>query len=59
LLVVAYGIMTSLLNLSVAVMPAILAVMRSMAGFTGIETVFVALSIAGIFASVKLFGMWK
>ncbi len=59
LLVVGYGIMTSLLNLSVAVMPAILAVTRTMAGFTGIETVFVALTIAGIFASASLFRMWK
>lgn len=59
LLVVAYGIMTSLVNLSVATMPAILAITKTMAGFTGIETVFVALSIGGIFASLRLVGIWK
>lgn len=59
LLVVGYGIMTSLLNLSIAVMPAILAVVQTIAGYMGLETVFVALTIAGVFASVRLITIWK
>lgn len=54
LLVVGYGIMTSATNLSVAVMPVILAITKTIAGYTGLETVFAGLAAAGVFTSAQL-----
>jgi len=53
LVVIAYGIMTSLLNLSMGIVPIILAVMESLAGYSGLEMVFVALATVSIFASAR------
>jgi len=54
LVVVGYGIMTSFLNLSTGVVPILLAGMEVLAGYSGIEMVFVALATISVFASVRL-----
>ncbi|KAK0105288.1 hypothetical protein ONS95_004328 [Cadophora gregata] len=59
LVVIGYGITTSLLNLSMGVVPIILAGMELLAGFTGTEMVFVALAGISLCASGKLINDWK
>ena len=53
LVVIGYGIMTSLLNLSMGIVPIILAIMESFAGYSGLEMVFVALATGSVFASAR------
>lgn len=53
-----FGIMTSLNNLSTAVVPVILAKLEELAGFTGLEAVFIALSVLGWIGSVRLAWAW-
>ncbi|KAL6231802.1 hypothetical protein BDW75DRAFT_233326 [Aspergillus navahoensis] len=48
------GIMSSLLNTSTAVVPVALAVMENLSGLMGLETVFLALALAGFLASLRL-----
>jgi hypothetical protein len=59
MLVMAYGIMSSLLNLSFAVMPVILAFAKTIAGYPGMEMGFAALSVAGIVTSIQLVRIWR
>jgi len=57
-LVIGYGLVTSLLNLSLTLVPIILAAVESLDGFRGMELVFVILAGIGVFASVQLAKQW-
>jgi hypothetical protein len=52
------GIMTSLMSVSAAVVPLLLAMMEGLAGFSGLEIVFVALAALGCLAAVRLAWMF-
>ncbi|CAG8382056.1 unnamed protein product [Penicillium salamii] len=54
LITLGYGIMTSLNNLSSAVIPILLAKVENVMGFTGLEVVFLILSLLGLLASLEL-----
>ncbi|KAJ5345870.1 hypothetical protein N7452_003874 [Penicillium brevicompactum] len=54
LITLGYGIMTSLNNLSTAVVPIFLAKVETLVGFEGLELVFVILSLLGLCASFEL-----
>ncbi|TVY48925.1 Major facilitator superfamily domain-containing protein [Lachnellula occidentalis] len=54
LVVIGYGIMTSLLNLSMGVVPILLAGMETWCGFSGLGIVFVALATISVIASTRL-----
>lgn len=51
-----FGIATSLLNMSCAITPIILAGAESAFGFTNLESIFILLAISTCFASITL---WK
>lgn len=53
LLVIGYGIMTSLLNLSMGLVPILLAIMESLASYSGVEIVFVVIATTSVFASAR------
>lgn len=52
------GIMTSLMSVSAAVVPLLLAMMEGLAGFSGLEIVFVVLAALGCLAAVRLAWMF-
>lgn len=54
LIILGYGIMTSLNNLSTAVVPIFLAKVETLVGFAGLELVFFILSLLGLCTSFKL-----
>lgn len=54
LITLGYGIMTSLNNLSTAVVPIFLAKIETLVGFKGLELVFIILSLLGLCASFEL-----
>ncbi|OGM48676.1 hypothetical protein ABOM_001983 [Aspergillus bombycis] len=54
LITLGYGIMTSLLNLTTALVPVLLAGTENAAGFSGPEMVFLALAAVGCIASARL-----
>ncbi|KAL2062259.1 hypothetical protein VTL71DRAFT_6525 [Oculimacula yallundae] len=56
LVVIGYGLLTSILNVSMGVIPIILAGMENLAAFTGLEIVFVTLAGISLCAAGKL---WK
>ena len=56
LVVIGYGIATSLMNLSLTVVPILLAGVETWAGYFGIEAVFVGLAGIGAIASMRLIG---
>ncbi|KAL2840779.1 hypothetical protein BJY01DRAFT_218113 [Aspergillus pseudoustus] len=53
------GIMTSLMNISTAVVPAFLAVVENAAGFLGLEFVFLVLGVMGCVVCVRLAWTWE
>lgn len=53
-----YGIVTSVLNTSTAVVSLLLGLVENAAGFDGLEVVFVGLALAGAVACVSLGRMW-
>ncbi|CZS91633.1 hypothetical protein WAI453_011823 [Rhynchosporium graminicola] len=59
LLVIGYGLMTSLLNFSMGITPIVLAGMEILAAFTGLEICFVALAGFSLCAAGKLINDWK
>ncbi|KAF7169361.1 hypothetical protein CNMCM5623_002124 [Aspergillus felis] len=59
IMTLGFGIMTSLLNASTAVVPILLAETEGMAGFDGLERVFLVLAVLGYLASVRLAWIWK
>ncbi|KAL3475517.1 major facilitator superfamily domain-containing protein [Aspergillus californicus] len=52
------GIITSLVNISTVIIPVPLAVMESIAGFKGLEAVFLVLGVLGCLASGRLWWVW-
>jgi hypothetical protein len=52
--VIGYGIMTSFLNLSMGMVPILLAGMETLAGYSGLEMVFVALAAISVLVSTRL-----
>ncbi|KAH8817472.1 major facilitator superfamily domain-containing protein [Xylogone sp. PMI_703] len=56
---IGYGIATSFLNMSSAVVSVILAAMENIAGFPGIEISFAVLGGCGCLVSINLARMWK
>lgn len=59
LITLGYGIMTSLLNLCTALVPVSLAGAENMAGFSGVEIVFLGLTTVGCIASIQLAQGWN
>ncbi|KAF7181763.1 hypothetical protein CNMCM7691_001060 [Aspergillus felis] len=59
IMTLGFGVMTSLLNASTAVVPILLAETEGMAGFDGLERVFLVLAVLGYLASVRLAWIWK
>jgi hypothetical protein len=59
LVLIGYGIMTTLMNMTMALVPVLLAAMETVAEDTGLELVFVALSTVGAIALVKLSRAWR
>lgn len=59
LVTIGFGTATSLLNLSTALVPMLLAVVENHAGYSGLEMVFVALAGCGCLASMQLARMWS
>ncbi|TVY41987.1 Major facilitator superfamily domain-containing protein [Lachnellula occidentalis] len=59
LVVIGYGILTSFLNLSMGIVPVVLAVMEVWAGYSGLEMVFVGLSVFALSASARLINIWR
>ncbi|KAL3456577.1 major facilitator superfamily domain-containing protein [Aspergillus heterothallicus] len=53
------GIMASLMNISTAVVPVLLAVVENLEGFMGLEVVFLALGLLGCMVCVKLAWAWE
>ncbi|KAL2810090.1 major facilitator superfamily domain-containing protein [Aspergillus granulosus] len=53
------GIMTSLTNISTAVVPVFLAVVENAAGFTGLEVVFLILGVLSCMVCVRLAWAWE
>ena len=54
-----FGVMASVINLAAAVVPIILAGAENIAGYAGLEMVFLALTTFGCLASVRLVWMWN
>jgi hypothetical protein len=59
LVVIGYGIITSFSNLSMGIVPIMLAVMEVWAGYSGLEMVFVGLSVIVLSASTRLINIWR
>lgn len=53
------GFMTSLMNLATGAVPILLAGAENIAGYTGLEMVFLALAVLGCLASVHLAWIWN
>ena len=54
-----FGIMTSLMNLAIAAVGILLAGAENIAGYTGIEVVFLTCAFLGCLASTHLAWIWK
>jgi len=53
-LTIGYGLMISFINLSMALVPIVLAVMEILAGYSGLEIVFVTISTIGVISVFAL-----
>lgn len=54
-----FGFMTSVMNLATGAVPILLAGAENIAGYVGLEMVFLALAVLGCLASVHLAWMWN